>query len=95
MSLVMLLFVTTVAERDYRYCSSAKHLLLLLSLLTSSPDTAGPHSLAAPPGLVILWDIARLLMRHKVVEKENIPKALDETDEPAVDITPELEFVPG
>ena len=56
---------------------------------------AGPHDLNSTPGLIILWDVARLFMRHKVVEQENVPQGLDETDEPAIDRETELEFMPG
>lgn len=58
----------------YRYCSTSKHVMLLLSLLSSNrradPDDA--KSILHSPGLIILWDLARLFMEEEEPD-ENLP----------------------
>ncbi len=57
-----------------RYCPTPQHLLLLLTTV-SKDNKANPRDgqiLRYRPGLVILWDVARLFM--EVVEgDENLP----------------------
>ncbi|KAE8537814.1 hypothetical protein D1P53_005870 [Cryptococcus gattii VGV] len=50
---------------DMRFCSSAKQLQLLLTLLSKNQDrqaNVDSHTLDGCPGLVILWNVAELFM---------------------------------
>lgn len=50
---------------DMRFCPSAKHLQLLLTLLSKNQSrqaNADSHTLDGCPGLVILWNVAELFM---------------------------------
>jgi len=57
-----------------RYCPTPEHLLLLLTLLSMNSKASGrdAKSLKSAPGLVILWDVARLFM-EAVEGDENLP----------------------
>ncbi|ORX36659.1 hypothetical protein BD324DRAFT_651145 [Kockovaella imperatae] len=81
---------------DMRFCPSPKHLILLLNLLSttsSSPASGLAHELPTTPGLVILQDAASMFMRT-VEQDENLPPAVDETDEPRLRASG-VEFEPG
>jgi hypothetical protein len=60
-----------------RYCSTPKHLMLLLTLLSAQPDAepGEPHVLAHPPGLVVLWDIAGMFMEEIAADENDVPLA--------------------
>lgn len=66
-----------LAPRAYdRACPTVDHLRLLLTLLgcTGSPlgDESKVVDLPDPPGVIVLWDMARIFM-EQVAEDENIP----------------------
>lgn len=49
---------------DHRYCPTAEHLALLLSLLSAQGRESenGAQTLNRPPGIIILWNMAGLLL---------------------------------
>jgi hypothetical protein len=57
-----------------RYCPTIHHLNLLLTLLSSDSRSSGKdaQTLRHVPGMIILWDLARLLMED-VESDENRP----------------------
>lgn len=63
-----------------RYCSTPKHLILLLTLLSAQPDAepSEPHVLSRPPGLVVLWDIAGMFMEEIAADENDLPLAHSE-----------------
>ena len=72
-----------------RYCPTPKHVLLLLTLLTTGTEQRGSQSLPKPPGLVVLWNIADLFMDEQSTD-ENV-----ETEQPILQrkqFKPESEF---
>ncbi|KAL7421830.1 hypothetical protein Q5752_003601 [Cryptotrichosporon argae] len=64
---------------DVKYCPSAEHVRLLLTLLSTATDAPDPTAhLVQAPALIILWDVARLLMDD--VEPDENVRAAGEAD---------------
>ncbi|KAK4687848.1 hypothetical protein P7C73_g2267, partial [Tremellales sp. Uapishka_1] len=64
---------------DIRYCPTAQHLLLLLTLLSvdEDQDSKGGVGLKYKPDLVVLWNIAELLGEKKAPEMESEKEDLE------------------
>lgn len=74
---------------DVRYCPSADHARLLLTLLTPEPGVQAreAHELVGTPGLVVLYDLAGLFLAEEQ-QDENEPSGENKhmDDRPAEDV---------